>query len=87
VPGSRHIEWVRNLESTGHFRPLEELRALYAENGIAGDKPVATFCGSGFRAAHTYVVLKALGYPTTNYAPSWGEWGRRSDLPIAPPTR
>lgn len=87
VPAARHIEWVRNLESNGHFRPLDELRALYAESGITGAQPVAVFCGSGFRAAHTYVVMKALGYPTTNYAPSWGEWGRRSDLPIAPPTR
>jgi len=87
VPAARHCEWVRNLEADGKFRPLNELKQLYAESGITGDRPVATFCGSGFRAAHTYVVLKALGYNVANYAPSWGEWGRRTDLPIAPPAR
>ena len=87
IPASLHVEWVRNLAPDGRFLPIENLRSLYAGIGITpASPPVATFCGSGFRAAHTYVVLKALGIQTTNYVPSWGEWSRRRDLPIAPPS-
>jgi thiosulfate/3-mercaptopyruvate sulfurtransferase len=88
IPTSVHLEWTANLDANGALRPPEELRQLYAEAGLdpQDKRPVVTFCGSGYRAAHSYVVLKALGFPrVSNYAPSWGEWGRRPDLPTEQP--
>ena len=88
IPTSVHLEWTANLDANGALRPPEELLPLYAEAGLDpdDDRPVVTFCGSGYRAAHSYVVLKALGFPrVSNYAPSWGEWGRRPDLPTEQP--
>ncbi len=89
IPTAIHLEWVNNLGPDGALRPAAELRALYAAAGVSTerDRRVVTFCGSGFRAAQTYVVLRALGITrVANYAPSWGEWGRRPDLPTVRPS-
>jgi thiosulfate/3-mercaptopyruvate sulfurtransferase len=83
IPGSVHIDWMQTLDPHGMLRPVEEMRTLYASVGLEAEAPAATFCGSGFRAAHTYVVLKSLGYALPqNYGPSWSEWSQRGDLPI-----
>lgn len=83
IPGAVNVEWIRNLDAEGRFKPVTELAELYAGTGLAASEPVATYCAGGFRAANTYVVLKALGYAAArNYAASWGEWGSRPDTPV-----
>lgn len=87
IPTAIHLEWSEMLNPDGTFLPLDELRRRFRWEGIDLDdpRPVVTFCASGYRAAHTYVALKALGVPTKNYAPSWNEWARRKDLPVVHP--
>ena len=35
-----------------------------------------TYCQSGYRAAHSWLVLKLLGFENVkNYIGSWYEWG------------
>jgi thiosulfate/3-mercaptopyruvate sulfurtransferase len=89
VPGAIHVEWTRNLTPAGDFKSADELREMYESAGVTPDCHVITYCQGGYRAAHSYLALRLLGYPSVrNYVGSWKEWGDREDLPIEkPPTR
>ncbi len=82
IPTARHLEWIHHLNPDGTMKPIAELHRIYAERGLVPDGDAITFCASGYRAAHSWLVLRMLGHDRArNYAPSWGEWGRRADLP------
>lgn len=84
IPGAVNVEWQENLRPDGTFKPVAELRAMYAAKAVTPDKTVVTYCQTHHRAAHSYFVLRLLGYPRlVGYDRSWSEWGNRDDLPLA----
>ncbi|NGE86557.1 sulfurtransferase, partial [Escherichia coli] len=76
VPGAVNVPWSQAVAADGTFKPVEELRKLYAAAGVDGSKPVITYCRIGERSSHTWFALKKLlGYDVRNYDGSWTEYG------------
>ncbi len=88
VPGAVNVPWGAVVNSAdGTFKSADELRALYAEKGVDGSKPVITYCRIGERSSHTWFVLtRILGYEAANYDGSWTEYGNAVGVPIDNPS-
>lgn len=84
VPGAVNVPWGNAVAEDGTFKSVEELRQVYADVGINGDKPIITYCRIGERSSHTWFALsKLLGYDVRNYDGSWTEYGNAVGVPVA----
>jgi thiosulfate/3-mercaptopyruvate sulfurtransferase len=84
IPTAVNIPWARAVNEDSTFKSADELRELYAAQGVTPDKEVIAYCRIGERSSHTWFVLTyLLGYPKVrNYDGSWTEWGNSVGLPI-----
>lgn len=83
IPGAVNLDWTQVLGSDLRLKPMQELRAMYEKLGVTPDKEVIVYCQTHHRSSHTYVILKALGYPRVKgYPGAWSEWGNSPDTPV-----
>jgi thiosulfate/3-mercaptopyruvate sulfurtransferase len=84
VPTARNIPWSKAANDDGTFRSDDELRELYAAEGVDFGKDTIAYCRIGERSAHTWFVLhELLEQPNvTNYDGSWTEYGSMVGVPI-----
>lgn len=86
VPTAVNVPWGKIVKEDGTFKSADEIKAIYAEQGIDGSKPVITYCRIGERSSHTWFALKKiLGYDARNYDGSWTEYGNSVGLPVNNP--
>jgi thiosulfate/3-mercaptopyruvate sulfurtransferase len=84
IPGARSIPWGKACNDDGTFKSYDDLKRLYAAEGVDGSKPVIAYCRIGERSSHTWFVLKyLLGFEkVANYDGSWTEWGNLVGVPV-----
>ncbi len=85
IPGAVNMEWTQAMDKQRdlRLRPAEELRARLAELGVTPDKEVITHCQSHHRSAHTYIMLRSLGFEQVRgYPGSWSDWGNSMETPV-----
>jgi thiosulfate/3-mercaptopyruvate sulfurtransferase len=83
VPTAVNVPWGKIVKEDGTFKSPDEIKAVYAEQGIDGSTPVITYCRIGERSSHTWFALKRiLGYDARNYDGSWTEYGNAVGVPV-----
>ena len=63
IPGAVHVPWDDAASADGAFKPVDELRQMYADAGVEAADEVIAYCRLGVRASYAWFVLKyALGF-------------------------
>jgi thiosulfate/3-mercaptopyruvate sulfurtransferase len=79
------MNWIDAMDREHNLRlkSADTLHRMLEAIGVTPDKEVVVYCQTHHRSAHTYMVLKHLGYPTVRgYPGAWSEWGNDPMLPV-----
>lgn len=85
IPGAVNMEWTDVMNPAQHrtLKSENQIRAMLESKGITADKEIIVYCQTHHRSAHTYTLLKHLGYPKVRgYPGAWSEWGNHNDTPV-----
>ncbi|QQS40898.1 MAG: sulfurtransferase [Acidobacteriota bacterium] len=87
IPGAVNIPWKTLVEENNShkFKPLEQLRKVFADKGIKESDDIIVYCGTSREASLEYLVLKhVLKFPKVRlYEGSWAEYSNHKELPVA----
>jgi thiosulfate/3-mercaptopyruvate sulfurtransferase len=84
IPTALNVPWSKAANEDGTFKSDDDLRKLYAEEGLDEGRDTIAYCRIGERSSHTWFALhELLDYPNVkNYDGSWTEYGSLVGVPI-----
>lgn len=85
IPGAVNMDWTESMDTTRNLRlqPREILRGRLEKLGITPEREIITYCQTHHRSAHTWLVLKTLGFERVRgYPGSWSDWGNQPDTAV-----
>lgn len=79
VPGALNAPSAEHVDEHGRWLGAVELAERFRGLGVAPDRPVGAYCGSGVTASSVVLALEVAGLtsqaePATLYAGSWSNW-------------
>ena len=85
IPKAVNVPVQEAIESRDmpRFKPIEQLKELYAAAGLAEGGKAVTYCRTGRSSSLTYFTLKYLGYDVSLYDGSFSQWQASADNPVA----
>lgn len=73
--GKTPWDMAEYMNEDGTYKSAEEIKKMWAENQISGDKHVAFYCGTAWRSSLAFIYALELGWPrVSNFDSSWFEW-------------
>lgn len=79
---STHMEDFHNPDGT--MRSADDIAAMWKAWHITPDQQVSFYCGTGWRAAETFMYARAMGWQHVSvYDGGWYEWSQDAKNPVS----
>lgn len=79
---STHMEDFHNPDGT--MRSADDITALWKAWHITPDQQISFYCGTGWRAAETFMYARAMGWQHVSvYDGGWYEWSQDGKNPVS----
>lgn len=85
IPGAVNLNWLDTMDQQRNLRlrGQQELRQRLDDLGIHPKHEVIAYCHTHHRSAHSYVMLKWLGFDRLRgYPGAWSDWGNHPETPV-----